>query len=71
MRRDIEVSEELYSAAKIAGDTDGYSISEQVQYWAKIGKTCIENPDLPVNFIIDSFESLKTKDDEAELFIRV
>lgn len=67
----IEISETLYSAAKLAAEKDGYSVSEQVEYWAKVGKACIENPDMPVNFIIDSIESLKTKDNETEPFIRV
>lgn len=67
----IEISETLYSAAKLAVEKDGYSVSEQVEYWAKVGKACIENPDMPVNFIIDSIESLKTKDNETEPFIRV
>jgi hypothetical protein len=67
----IEISETLYSAAKLAAEKDGYSVSEQVEYWAKVGKACIDNPDLPVNFVIDSLESLKSKDDETEFFIRV
>ena len=71
MKRYIEISDRLYSAAKIAGVANGYSISEQVQYWAQVGKACIDNPDLPVNFIVDAFESLKTKEDETKLFIRV
>ena len=67
----IQIKSELYKSAKIAAAQDGRTVSQQVQYWAKVGKACIENPDLPVNFIIDSLESLKTKDDETELFIRV
>lgn len=67
----IEISETLYSAAKLAAEKDGYSVSEQVEYWAKVGKACIDNPDLPVKFVIDSLESLKSKDDETEFFIRV
>ena len=67
----IQIKSELYKNAKIAAARDGRTVSQQVQYWAKVGKACIENPDLPVNFIIDSLESLKTKDDETELFIRV
>lgn len=67
----IEISETLYSAAKLAAEKDGYSVSEQVEYWAKVGKACIENPDMPVNFIIDSIESLKTKDNETEPLIRI
>lgn len=65
MTFDIEISEALYSAAKFAGEKDGYSVSEQVQYWAKVGKACIDNPDLPVNFIQDALASLGST--EADL----
>lgn len=67
----IRIKSELYKSAKLSASRDGRTVSQQVQYWAKVGKACIENPDLPVNFIIDSLESLKTKDDETEHFIRV
>ena len=67
----ITVSEALFLAAKSVASANKLSVGNQIQYWAQVGRTCIENPDLPVNFIIDSLKSLKTKDNETELFIRV
>jgi hypothetical protein len=58
----IEISETLYSAAKLAAEKDGYSVSEQVEYWAKVGKACINNPDLPIHFIQDALASLSSKE---------
>jgi hypothetical protein len=57
MTLNLEISEALYLAAKLAGEKDGYSVSEQVQYWAKVGKACIDNPDLPIHFIQDALAS--------------
>jgi hypothetical protein len=67
----IKLKSDLYNSAKLAAKREERTVSQQIQYWAYVGRTCIDNPDLPINFIIDSLESLKTKDDEAELFIRV
>lgn len=58
----IEISETLYSAAKLAAEKDGYSVSEQVEYWAKVGKACIDNPDLPIHFIQVALASLSSKE---------
>jgi hypothetical protein len=58
MRRFIQVSDNLLSVAKEAATFSNQSVSEQIQYWAKIGKACIDNPDLPVSFVIDSLTSL-------------
>jgi hypothetical protein len=58
MRRSIQVSDNLLSAAIEAATFSNQSVSEQIQYWAMIGKACIDNPDLPVSFVIDSLTSL-------------
>ena len=39
------------------------TIPEQVAYWAKIGKAAIDNPDLPVSFIIDIFKAMDESDE--------
>jgi hypothetical protein len=66
MTPDIEISEALYSAAKLAGEKEERSVSEQVQYWAKVGKACIDNPDLPIHFIQDALTSLSSKEVDLE-----
>jgi len=34
------------------------TIAGQIEFWAEVGKACIDNPDLPVTFVIDSLASL-------------
>jgi ParD-like antitoxin of type II bacterial toxin-antitoxin system len=30
-----------------------HSIPNQIEYWAKLGKCALDNPDLPIDFIKD------------------
>jgi hypothetical protein len=34
------------------------TIAGQVEYWAKIGRAALDNPDLPVSFLAESLASM-------------
>jgi hypothetical protein len=46
------------------------TIAGQVEYWAKIGRTALDNPDLPVSFIAESLASMAEPREEATPFVR-
>ena len=54
----IPLPASLVNEAKKSAKSSKRTIPEQVAYWAKIGKAAIDNPDLPVPFIIDIFKSM-------------
>ncbi|MEI8054656.1 MAG: hypothetical protein WCH10_01480 [bacterium] len=58
----IKINEELYNAAKPIAQAQYRSVPNQIAYWAKIGRAAIDNPDLPVEFIIKIFEGLADVD---------
>jgi hypothetical protein len=66
----IQIKSDLYNSAKLVANQEERTISQQIHYWAYVGRTCIDNPDLPVSFVVDSLESLKSKEDETENFYR-
>jgi hypothetical protein len=67
--RAIKVSEEIYTLAKWTAEAERRTISGQVEYWARIGRVAIDNPDLPIDFLKDVLIS-KTQDRSlAESFI--
>ncbi len=39
-------------------------------FWAKVGRACIDNPDLPVNFVIDTLASLEVPEKDKITFTR-
>ena len=66
--RSIKISEEMYSLAKWTAEAEHRSISGQIEFWAKIGKAAMDNPDLPVDFIRDTLISKAQNKALAEPF---
>lgn len=65
----IRISRTLYDQARSAALTEHRTISGQVEYWARIGRAALDNPDLPVDFIAASLASLQEPREEATAFI--
>jgi len=49
----VKVSDDLFEKAKIKSKIFKQGLSQQIEYWAKIGQMIEENPDLPLPFIQD------------------
>jgi hypothetical protein len=65
----IRVSNEIYSAAKKTATAEYRSISNQIEFWAQIGKCALENPDLPIEFLRDVLIAKNQDRSLAEPFI--
>jgi len=48
----VKLSDEMVAQAKTMSRALNRSVAGQIEYWAKIGKTAEENPDLIYDFII-------------------
>ncbi|CAM4482903.1 MAG: hypothetical protein LEGION0403_FIIPPAGN_02498 [Legionella sp.] len=49
----IRIDESIYYDAKKVAAAEFRSIPNQIEYWAKLGKCALDNPDLPIEFIKD------------------
>ena len=49
----MRIDKETYERAKVEAAIEHRTIAGQIEYWAKVGRTAIDNPDLPIYFIID------------------
>ena len=49
----IRIDESIYDEAKKVAAAEFRSIPNQIEYWAKLGKCALDNPDLPIEFIKD------------------
>lgn len=49
----VRIDEAIYNEAKKTARAEFRSIPHQIEFWAKIGKCALENPDLPIEFIRD------------------
>ena len=61
----ISVDQQFYTEALIEAEKQGRSPAEQIQFWAKLGRTAILNPDLPAAFIEDCLIALNDKSDKS------
>ena len=54
-------------ADEISGEAHR-TIAGQIEYWAKVGRTALDNPDLPVSFIAESLASMTEPREDAAAF---
>jgi hypothetical protein len=60
MSMPVRIEPDLYNRAKKEAAVEHRTIAGQIEFWAQVGRACIDNPDLPVTFVIDSLASLET-----------
>ena len=64
----IRIDDAIYEDARKVAKAECRSIPGQIEFWAKIGKCALENPDLPVEFVKDLLISKNTDRSLAEPF---
>ena len=57
MLASIKLSELLIQDAKSASKIAKRTLPEQIEHWARLGKACDENPELPVHILQDILAS--------------
>lgn len=65
----IRINHQLYDQAKVEATAEHRTISGQVEFWAKVGRAALDNPDLPVSFIAESLASMGEPRERATPFI--
>jgi len=65
----IRIDQELYEQAKQDAAAEHRSISGQIEFWARVGRAALDNPDLPVSFIAESLASLAEPRELAQPFV--
>lgn len=65
----IRIDQTLYDQAKADAAAEHRTIAGQVEFWAKLGRAALDNPDLPVSFIAESLASLAEPREQATPFV--
>lgn len=65
----IHIDQQLYEQAQHKAEVEHRSAVEQIEFWAKLGRAALENPDLPVSFIAESLLSLMESHHDLEPFV--
>ena len=53
MGRPVRIDESLYDQARAQANAERRTIAGQIEFWALIGRTALDNPDLPIDFVRD------------------
>ena len=54
----IRIDQALYNQAKADAAAEHRTIAGQIEFWAKVGRAALDNPDLPVSFVAESLVSM-------------
>ena len=65
----VRIDDALYELAKSEAKAEHRTIAGQIEFWATVGRTALDNPDLPVSFIAESLASMAEPRDMATLFV--
>lgn len=65
----IRINQDLYEQAKQDAMIEHRTIAGQIEFWARVGRAALDNPDLPVSFIAESLASLDEPRDQAHPFV--
>ncbi|GDX86013.1 hypothetical protein LBMAG43_20550 [Methylococcaceae bacterium] len=49
----VQIDDVLYNQAKMYAKAEHRTISGQIEFWALVGRTALDNPDLPIDFVRD------------------
>ena len=65
----IRINQELYDQARHEAAAEHRTIAGQIEFWAKVGRAALDNPDLPVSFIADALASMAEPRELSEPFV--
>lgn len=47
----VRIDKDLFDAATAEGKAEYRSAAQQINFWAKVGRNALANPDLPIDFV--------------------
>lgn len=65
----VRIDDELVGAARAAAKAEFRSVQGQLEFWAKVGRAALDNPDLPASFVAESLMSLAEPRADTTVFI--
>lgn len=49
----VRIDDALYHQARAQARAERRTIAGQIEFWALVGRTALDNPDLPIDFVRD------------------
>lgn len=65
----VRIDDDLVGAARTAAKAEYRTVQGQIEFWAKVGRAALDNPELPASFIAESLMSLAEPREDATPFV--
>ncbi len=65
----VRIENDLYISARDQAKAEHRTIAGQIEFWAKVGRAALDNPDLPVDFIAETLISMAEPIENALPFV--
>ncbi len=65
----IRIDAPLVGAAREAAKAESRTVQGQLEFWAKVGRAALDNPDLQASFIAESLMSTAEPRDDSAPFV--
>lgn len=65
----VRIDDQLYERAKSEARAEHRTIAGQIEYWASVGRAALDNPDLPIDFVVQALASMAEPRSEATPFV--
>jgi hypothetical protein len=65
----VRIDEALVDQARAAAKAEFRTLQGQIEFWAKVGRAALDNPDLPASFIAESLMTMAEPREETTAFV--
>lgn len=65
----VRIDDTLVDQARAAAKAEFRTVQGQIEFWAKVGRAALDNPDLPASFIAESLMAMGEPREDAEAFV--
>lgn len=65
----VRIDEDLVAAARAAAKAEFRTVQGQLEFWAKVGRAALDNPELPASFIAESMMSMAEPREDSTPFV--
>jgi len=59
MATSVRLDDDFVAQARVYAEAEHRSLPKQIEYWAKIGRIMMDNPDLPYEFVRESLLAIQ------------
>ena len=64
----VRIDEALVNQARAAAKAEFRTVQGQIEFWARVGRAALDNPDLPASFIAESLIAMNEPREDAVPF---